>query len=182
MAGDKVTVGRVEIVSLSDSNLEFSPTDFYPAVPAGAWESNKNFLTSGGSLRFNVGSYVLRSDGRTILVDTGIGAGPVEAFGGAMGQLMKEFQDKGITVDDIDTVALTHLHPDHVGWNLTQVDGKYQPTFPKARYLIPQRDWDYFRQPDVLEQYSYYQRHGASAGRPGQHRICTRGEHYHIGN
>ena len=36
---------------------------------------------------------------------------------------------------------MTHLHGDHVGWNL-DADGK--PNFPNARYLVPQGDWDFF--------------------------------------
>ena len=43
-------------------------------------------------------------------------------------------------------MVFTHLHPDHVGWNLTNG----QPTFPRARYLVPRKDWDYWTQPSVL--------------------------------
>ena len=45
---------------------------------------------------------------------------------------------------DIDTVVFTHLHFDHVGWNLTEEDGAYRPTFPKARHVIHRKDWDVF--------------------------------------
>jgi glyoxylase-like metal-dependent hydrolase (beta-lactamase superfamily II) len=34
--------------------------------------------------------------------------------------------------EDVDMVVLTHLHRDHVGWNLLPQDGKYVPTFPNA--------------------------------------------------
>jgi glyoxylase-like metal-dependent hydrolase (beta-lactamase superfamily II) len=52
-------------------------------------------------------------------------------------------ESKGVSPDEVDIVVFTHLHGDHVGWNLT-ADGK--PTFPRARYLAPQADWDLFRQ------------------------------------
>ena len=40
----------------------------------------------------------------------------------------------------------THLHPDHVGWNL--IGGK--PNFPNARYMLPRKDWEYWTRADVL--------------------------------
>ena len=43
---------------------------------------------------------------------------------------------------------MTHIHPDHVGWNLS--DGS--PTFPNARYLVTRTDWDHWTQPEVREQ------------------------------
>jgi hypothetical protein len=33
-------------------------------------------------------------------------------------------------------VVCTHLHVDHVGWNTMLENGKWTPTFPKARYLF----------------------------------------------
>ena len=39
----------------------------------------------------------------------------------------------------------THLHVDHVGWNTRLENGRWVPTFPNARYLVSQREWDYWR-------------------------------------
>ena len=156
MAGDKMTIGRVEITSLSDAVLEYSPSRLYPSVPDEAWQPHhRKFFTPEGNLSLNVACYLMRSEGRTILVDTGVGRGPSAILDGVRGQLMQEFQIKGLSVDDVDTVVITHLHPDHVGWNLTETAGKYRPTFPRARCLISQVDWDFFRQPQTLERYPY---------------------------
>ena len=38
----------------------------------------------------------------------------------------------------------THLHFDHVGWNTQKVNGKWVPTFPNARYLFGQKEWDHW--------------------------------------
>jgi glyoxylase-like metal-dependent hydrolase (beta-lactamase superfamily II) len=40
----------------------------------------------------------------------------------------------------VDTVVCTHLHVDHVGWNTMLEDGKWVPTFPRARYLIGRKE------------------------------------------
>jgi glyoxylase-like metal-dependent hydrolase (beta-lactamase superfamily II) len=42
-------------------------------------------------------------------------------------------------------VLCTHLHVDHVGWNTRLENGRWVPTFPNARYLVAQREWDYWR-------------------------------------
>ncbi|HEY5625239.1 MAG TPA: MBL fold metallo-hydrolase, partial [Dehalococcoidia bacterium] len=49
-------------------------------------------------------------------------------------------KSKGVPPDDVDIVLHTHLHPDHVGWNMSGD----APTFPNARYFAPRADWDYF--------------------------------------
>jgi glyoxylase-like metal-dependent hydrolase (beta-lactamase superfamily II) len=41
-------------------------------------------------------------------------------------------------------VMCTHLHFDHVGWNTHKVNGKWVPTFPNARYLFGQKEWDHW--------------------------------------
>jgi glyoxylase-like metal-dependent hydrolase (beta-lactamase superfamily II) len=46
----------------------------------------------------------------------------------------------GLGVDDIDYVMCTHLHVDHVGWNTRLDNGRWVPTFPKARYLFSGRE------------------------------------------
>ncbi|MBH0118374.1 MBL fold metallo-hydrolase [Rhodococcus sp. CX] len=50
-----------------------------------------------------------------------------------------------MAVEDVDIVFCTHLHHDHCGWNTTQVDGAWVPTFPNATYLFVDeeyRRWD----------------------------------------
>ena len=41
----------------------------------------------------------------------------------------------GYSLEDIDTVFCTHLHIDHVGWNMQLQDGEWVPTFPNATYV-----------------------------------------------
>ena len=46
--------------------------------------------------------------------------------------------------DDIDFVMCTHLHVDHVGWNARLQDGRWTPTFPKARDQSSKGEFDYW--------------------------------------
>ena len=47
------------------------------------------------------------------------------------------FAGCGISPDEVDLVASTHLHADHVGWNTKWVDGAWAPTFSRARHFLP---------------------------------------------
>src|SRR5262245_62726819 len=46
----------------------------------------------------------------------------------------------GLSVNDIDYVMCTHLHVDHVGWNTRLENGRWVPAFPKAKYLMADRE------------------------------------------
>lgn len=150
MAGSKLSVGNVEILVLQDNETTFPLSMVFPNVSPEAFSGNE-------SLRIHFDCFLIRSEGRTILVDTGLGSnatnpGSVAAFGGGVdGKLMAELQANGIAPDDIDTVFFTHLHPDHVGWNLTKDGSGTVATFPKAKYLAHRADWDTFRKPEVQE-------------------------------
>src|SRR4029077_19705432 len=38
-------------------------------------------------------------------------------------------------------VFCTHLHIDHCGWNTVLRDGRWVPTFPKAKYIFHKREY-----------------------------------------
>ena len=50
----------------------------------------------------------------------------------------------GVSVDQIDYVMCTHLHVDHVGWNTKLENGRWVPTFPKAKYVFSDRELAYW--------------------------------------
>jgi glyoxylase-like metal-dependent hydrolase (beta-lactamase superfamily II) len=71
-----------------------------------------------------------------VLVDTG-----ADGLGPNTGKLLQNLKSEGIEAEDIDTVILTHGHPDHIGGN-TDSEGK--PSFPNARYIMWRREWDFW--------------------------------------
>ncbi|MDQ1292818.1 MAG: hypothetical protein QG608_698 [Actinomycetota bacterium] len=95
-----------------------------------------------------VRTWVLRSGGLTVLVDTGVGNDKERPHAPAFHRWRTDFLDRlaraGVRPQDVDVVVNTHVHSDHVGWN-TRWDGEaWVPTFPNARYLIPAADHRYF--------------------------------------
>jgi len=147
-----VRVGEVEILQLSDGILEFDLCNFFPTIPEEQWTPHAAHLTSEHKVRFNLGSYLIRSSGRTILVDTGLGPRPADTPDVPWGQLLRSFADNGVRPDEVDMVVLTHLHRDHIGWNVVREGERYVPTFPSARYWLSRQDWDTSHQPDVQPQ------------------------------
>ena len=149
MASHIVRVGSVEIMSLSDGMLDFDLCNFFPTIPEGDWHQYESHLTAEHKVSFNLGSFLIRSDGRTILVDTGLGPRPADAPDVPWGRLMRDFEANGVRPEEVDMVVLTHLHRDHVGWNLRTEGRRFVPTFPNARYWMSAKDWEACHQPEV---------------------------------
>ena len=154
MSDFTLKVGGVEIVALSDMNLPFPMplTQLFPDAPAEAWAPYKESYPDafdGDHMLIEIGCYLIRAGGRTILIDTGYGEGPIEAIGGRRGELMGDLAAKGIKPEEIDTVFISHLHSDHVGWNVVGPDDNPVPAFPNARYVAHQADLDHFRRADI---------------------------------
>src|SRR5688500_2187567 len=49
---------------------------------------------------------------------------------------MERLRAAGARPEEIDIVLCTHLHSDHVGWNTQLVDGRWVPTFSRAKCLF----------------------------------------------
>ena len=135
-----IEVGRVEITALTDIEGAFFGLDrIFPGVARDQWKPHIHrypwAFADGDTLRGRVGSYVLRSPGGTVLVDTGVG--PQAA--GSGGKLLVDLEHAGLDPEDVDTVFLTHLHGDHLGWSV-RPDG--EPVFANARYVTQATEWE----------------------------------------
>ena len=146
MADYKITVGNVELVSLSDGHPIRSPLMPFPDTTIEQWREFPELLDENDDTKSRYGTVAIRSGGKLIIVDTGMQTEPG-------GMLLDEMKSKGVDRDAVDLVMLTHLHPDHVGWNLSNGE----PTFPNARYLAPKSDYDYWSQPEVVANAAHIQ-------------------------
>ena len=69
----------------------------------------------------------------------------MEAWANLQLPFLENLKEMGHDPDSIDTVICTHLHVDHVGWNTKKVEGKWVPTFPNARYLMVNEEYEFWR-------------------------------------
>jgi glyoxylase-like metal-dependent hydrolase (beta-lactamase superfamily II) len=98
-------------------------------------ESWTEYISPYPSLVVDTGEYL-------VLVDTGMGARVPTT-----GQLLDNLQAAGFQPSDFDVIVLTHIHPDHAGGT---IDSSGRPAFPNARYVLWQREWDFWtKNPDV---------------------------------
>src|SRR2546430_10075825 len=108
-----IRVGSVEIVSLSDGTLEFDLCNFFPTIPEDHWRQYASHLTDEHKVRFNLGSYLIRSGGRKILVDTRLGPRPAHAPDVPWGPLPHDLQAHRGRPEGGDMGGNNHLHRHH---------------------------------------------------------------------
>jgi len=154
----QIIVGDVEITALTDAEgaFPFKISALFPEVTADQWRPyRRDFpetFVDPDTWHVHIGCYVLRTHDRIVLVDTGIGPAPPAFFGDMRGDLVHQLGLADVKPADVNTVFITHLHPDHVGWNL---DSAGKPTFPNARYVMSKSDWDTFQRPEVQQAFPF---------------------------
>src|SRR5579883_1332641 len=137
MAGETISIGKATVQALHDTSMPGRPDIVFPQSTPEKMEPFRHFLNERGHLSFTIGSFLVRSGGKIVLVDTGIGN--KNRAGYRNGSLPESMQAVGIAPENVDIVLITHLHIDHVGWNTVERDGAFVPYFPRARYTIQRR-------------------------------------------
>jgi glyoxylase-like metal-dependent hydrolase (beta-lactamase superfamily II) len=155
-----ITVGGVEVRRVIEWRGPLrTVAEILPDTPAEVWQANRSWLSPDfwdpgtGAYVAAVQTWVIRSSGRTILIDTGVGNDRDRPRTPEFSQLQTDYLDRlgaaGVRPEDVDVVVNTHLHSDHVGWNTRLEAGTWVPTFPNATYLLPRADHDYFTAADA---------------------------------
>lgn len=140
------TLNNLEYHLLSDGIGWMDGGGAFGLVPRLVWErllrpDEKNRIPMA------LNSLLIRSAGKTILVDTGYGRKLDEkmrrnaGLERPQGDLLDNLARLGLAPEDIDLVINTHLHADHCGGNTCLHRGAVVPTFPRAKYLIQRLEW-----------------------------------------
>jgi len=151
------TIGDIAITRVEEFVDPGVPVSFLlPDLPEDVIPANLDWLaprfldpaTMGVDIAMQ--SWLIRTRHHTILVDTcGGNHKPREHFPvfhqRQSGAYLDNLRAAGVSPEDIDYVFCTHLHIDHVGWNTRLDNGVWVPTFPNARYLWSQADYDHAR-------------------------------------
>jgi glyoxylase-like metal-dependent hydrolase (beta-lactamase superfamily II) len=107
-----------------------------------------HFATPEGKMIVSFQCFVLRSRGRSVMIDTCIGAErerEFPVFTHLQTTFLEDLAAAGFPPGSITDVLCTHLHFDHVGWNTHRVNGRWVPTFPQARYCFGRREWEHWQ-------------------------------------
>jgi glyoxylase-like metal-dependent hydrolase (beta-lactamase superfamily II) len=106
-----------------------------------------HFVNEQDQMLLSIHALLVEAPGMRLVVDTCIGNDRPRGITGnrpLATPFLQHLADAGWSRDSVDAVVCTHLHVDHVGWNTMLVDGKWVPTFPKARYLIGKTEFEHW--------------------------------------
>jgi glyoxylase-like metal-dependent hydrolase (beta-lactamase superfamily II) len=151
MKGDTMVLGDITIHRIVEMEQGFVPVrQFLPTLAEEVLAENRGWLQPAAldaqdTVVLCFQSYVIRTPHHVMLVDSCIGNDKERPTRPIWHQKkdrvwMDGLAALGLTVEDIDVVMCTHLHADHVGWNTRLVDGRWVPTFPRARYVFSAKE------------------------------------------
>lgn len=131
-------LGRLRIDPVIDGTGAFDPLKVFRASTREQWSVHQDLLDENGRLPFVMGGFLIRGNGRTTLVDLGLGVGSLMGITG--GRFLEHLASYGVTPDDVTDIVFTHLHSDHIGWGVQHGE----LTFRNATYRASQADVDHF--------------------------------------
>ena len=162
-ANTKYSIGSVHFNVVSDGVYWYDAGAIFGVVPRIMWERQQKQLDVSYRMPLGLNCIVLKSEGKTILIESGIGGKPEDRLAAsplAQGNLIDSLKQIDIAPEDIDIVINTHLHADHCGWN-TRVSNKndvLEPTFRNATYLISSQEWEDATNPNERTRATYLSR------------------------
>ena len=156
----QVTITKIVEIEVTGGTRFVLPQATREACQPIAW-MKPHFMDDDGRLKMSIHALVVETSSRRIVVDTCLGNDKqgrmVPGWNNLQGPFLRNLAAAGFPRESIDTVLCTHLHVDHVGWNTMLVDGKWLPTFPKARHLMGRVEFEYWRdQRAVAEQVAVF--------------------------
>jgi glyoxylase-like metal-dependent hydrolase (beta-lactamase superfamily II) len=139
-------LGDVELNIVSDGEFYVDGGGVFGLVPRVLWQEvvrpdELNRVPSA------LNCLLIQSDGKRILVDTGLGYKltprdeEMHGLRRPRGGLLESLQRLGCAASDVDFVINTHLHWDHSGGNTQYRDGVPVPAFPNAQYCVQRLEW-----------------------------------------
>jgi len=155
------TIGNATITSIVESETPTSPRFMYKDISkadilaraeAAPW-LRPNFVSDEGYLLQKIHCLVIDVGDNRIAVDTCVGNDKErsnELWHQQQGPFLDDMATAGYPPESITHVICTHLHVDHVGWNTRLVDGEWVPTFPNARYLFVDGEYEHWKTTESL--------------------------------
>jgi glyoxylase-like metal-dependent hydrolase (beta-lactamase superfamily II) len=149
-----LTLGDVTVTRVVEIGRSTYPTtSMLPASTPEALARHRGWLKpfwddTTGDLGSRIGTWVVRTPEHVVLIDTGVGNDKKRdnaLWNLRQGTFLDDLRAAGVTPEQVDIVVITHMHVDHVGWNTRLVDGRWVPTFPRARYVFAGEEWSFWK-------------------------------------
>jgi glyoxylase-like metal-dependent hydrolase (beta-lactamase superfamily II) len=137
-------VGDYELTQLSDGTATFPMPEHFVtnlSKDRAIKEAERKFLAPEGKISVPFSPVLINTGSKLILIDTGYGPN----IGPFVGHLPANLAAAGVTPDQIDTVIISHIHPDHTN-GLHNKDGSL--AYPRAEIIMPDQDWAFWMSPE----------------------------------
>lgn len=147
-----IQLGDIRISRIVEMETPFmDPLQMFPDATAEQLAQHRSWMQpwalcpASGNIMIAIQTYVIQTRHHLILVDTCIGCDKTNPFFPAWHQRSdrgwyRALQAQNLNPQDVDFVFCTHLHSDHCGWNTQLVDGRWVPSFPRAKYIIAEKE------------------------------------------
>jgi glyoxylase-like metal-dependent hydrolase (beta-lactamase superfamily II) len=133
-------IGDIAVTALSDGVLA-APLDVVLGMDKG--EAERLAGTKPGERKpIAVNAFLLELGGTWALVDTGAG----NTMGPTLGKLSGNLRALGVAPEEIETIFLTHLHPDHSNG---LVDDGGRAVYPNAEIVLHEREAQFWLDRDA---------------------------------
>lgn len=155
----RLNLDHMEISVVTDGTFWLDGGTMFGIVPKIIWEKLAPPDTQN-RIELGLNCLLIRSQQTTTLIDAGIG----RAFTPKQWEiyrfdertdLIRNLAKRGVKPECVDRVILTHLHFDHCGWCTQEVEGRWSPTFPRARYIVQASQWEDAFHPSLLARGGY---------------------------
>jgi len=156
-----LTLGSFSLTPILDGYFRLDGGAMFGVVPRVLWQKLAP-PDDRNRIRLAMRAWLVRGQGRTILIDAGAGgkldAKAADIYGFEdVPSLDASLATAGVRADDIDLVIASHLHFDHAGgFTVRGADGIVRPRFPRARHIARRGEWDDALHPHERNRASYF--------------------------
>ncbi|MBP1968932.1 glyoxylase-like metal-dependent hydrolase (beta-lactamase superfamily II) [Virgibacillus natechei] len=158
---EKLQVGRASLTWLNGGDNFLDGGAMFGVVPKALW-SKKYPYNEKNQIELRTDPILLQLDGKNFLIDSGMGNDKLtdkqlRNFGvREQSSIEKSLEEVGLTVNDIDSVLMTHLHFDHA-CGLTKKSGDtYASVFEHATIHTSAVEWNEMRNPNIRSKSTYW--------------------------
>jgi glyoxylase-like metal-dependent hydrolase (beta-lactamase superfamily II) len=154
MNNSEFCVGGMSVIKVHELDLNgFAAIQLLPELDPMVvakhpdWIDSRTYDLQTGHVLMSVHTWVVRFEGKVILIDTGAGNDKDRPKLKVLDHLHNPYLERlaaiGVQPEAVDYILLTHIHADHVGWNTRLEGDRWVPTFPNATVICSDLEWRY---------------------------------------